>query len=207
MAYPAKYSALNALQMTDEARVILTRIIRVAFPHPQVPDGPYERMAVKIITEAEDSTWFRVALTQGLLTLDSLSDEHFLDLSDDRALAVLKRLGDLEFFGFIRRTTVLNFYDDPEVWGVLGYEGESFSKGGYINRGFNDLDWLPEPRIEESDEELTEIGPLAYAMKAPIPGSGPTSPTTADRTSTETTDEPFDDLFKGSDTIEGATTP
>ena len=37
-------------------------------------------------------------------------------------------------------------------FGVLGYEGASFDKGGYINRGFNDLDWLPEPRIEEHPE-------------------------------------------------------
>lgn len=206
MAYPAKYSALNALRLTDEARRTITRIIRVAFPHPEVPDGPYERMADKIITEAEDSTWFRVALTQGLLTLDSLSQEHFLELPDEQALAVLKRLGDLEFFGFIRRTTVLNFYDDPEVWDVFGYEGEAFSKGGYLHRGFNDLDWLPEPRIEESDEALTEIGPLGYpiATANPAPTSG--TPTTAERSSTETTDEPFDDLFKGSDTVEGATT-
>lgn len=204
MAYPAKYSALNALRLTDEARRTITRIIRVAFPHPQVPDGPYERMADRIITEAEESTWFRVALTQGLLTLDSLSEKHFLELSDQQALEVLKRLGDLEFFGFIRRTTVLNFYDDPEVWGVFGYEGESFSKGGYLHRGFNDLDWLPEPRIEESEETLTEIGPLDYQVTtAPARASGP--PTTADRRSTETTDKPFDDLFKGSDTVEGAT--
>ena len=134
MAYPAKYSALNALRLTDEARRTLTRIIRVAFPHPEVPDGPYERMADQIITEAENSTWFRVALTQGLLTLDSLSEQHFLELTDEQALAVLERLGDLEFFGFIRRTTVLNFYDDPEVWEIFGYEGESFSKGGYLPR-------------------------------------------------------------------------
>jgi hypothetical protein len=28
---------------------------------------------------------------------------------------------------------------------LLGYEGRSFAKGGYLQRGFNDLDWLPEP--------------------------------------------------------------
>jgi len=206
MAYPAKYSALNALRLTDEARRTITRIIRVAFPHPAVPDGPYERMADRIITEAEDSTWFRVALTQGLLTLDSLSEKHFLDLPDEQALAVLERLGDLEFFGFIRRTTVLNFYDDPEVWDVLGYEGESFSKGGYLHRGFNDLDWLPEPRIEESEDTLTEIGPLGYEVTTAGPAPETGTPTTAERSRTETTEKPFDDLFKGSDKVEGATT-
>lgn len=206
MAYPAKYSALNALRLTDEARHTITRIIRVAFPHPEVTDGPYERMADKIITEAENSTWFRVALTQGLLTLDSLSERQFVELPDDEAFTVLQRLGDLEFFGFIRRTTVLNFYDDPEVWEIFGYEGESFSKGGYLHRGFDDLDWLPEPRTEESEETLTEIGPLSYPVTTAVPAPAQATPTTADRTNTETTDKPFDDLFKGSDTVEGATT-
>lgn len=191
MVFPAKYSELNAMELSEEARRILTRIIRVAFPHPDFPDGPYERMTQKIIDVSEESRWFRMALTQGLMTLDTLTEEHFLDLPEDRALAVLKRISDLEFFGFIRRTTVLNLYDDPEVQAALGYEGESFSKGGYLHRGFNDLAWLPEPRIEESGEDPTEIGPLPYtvAPAAPEPGI-----------------ESVEDLFQGTNTVEGAQT-
>ncbi|MBG6189994.1 hypothetical protein IWX64_000928 [Arthrobacter sp. CAN_A212] len=199
MAYPAKYSTLNELQLTEEARRILVRIIRVAFPHPKIPDGPYERMADKIITESNESTWFRVALTQGLLTLNQQGGENFLDLSDDRALAVLQRIADLEFFGFIRRTTVLNFYDDPEVWDVFGYEGESFSKGGYLHRGFDDLDWLPNPRVEEADEPLTEIGPLGYDIAQQAPQRVRDA---ADSTG----EEPVEDLFKGQDKVQGAQT-
>lgn len=199
MAYPAKYSTLNELQLTEEARHILVRIIRVAFPHPKIPDGPYERMADKIITESNESTWFRVALTQGLLTLNRQGGENFLDLPDDRALAVLQRIADLEFFGFIRRTTVLNFYDDPEVWQVFGYEGESFSKGGYLHRGFDDLDWLPNPRVEESDEPLVEIGPLGYDIAQQAPQR-------VQETSESTGEEPVDDLFKGQDKVGGART-
>src|SRR5699024_3847931 len=99
MAFPAKYSELNALELSDEARQILIRLIRVAFPHPSFPDGPYERLTQKIIEASEESRWFRMALTQGLIALESVSEEHFLDLSDERALAVLKRIADLEFFG------------------------------------------------------------------------------------------------------------
>lgn len=191
MVFPAKYSALNALELSDEARRILTRIIRVAFPHPQFPDGPYERMTEKIIEASEESRWFRMALTQGLLTLDTLTNEHFLDLPDDRALAVLKRIADLEFFGFIRRTVVLNLYDDPEVHQALGYEGESFSKGGYVNRGFNDLSWLPEPRIEECADAVPELGPLPYPVTPSAPQEGV---------------EPVGDLFKGTGTVKEGTT-
>ena len=42
-------------------------------------------------------------------------------------------------------TTVVALYDDHEVWDLLGYEGSSFEKGGYLHRGFDDLDWLPRP--------------------------------------------------------------
>lgn len=187
MVFPAKYSELNALDLSDEARRILTRIIRVSFPHPQFPDGPYERMTEKIIEASEESQWFRMALTQGLMNLDTLTDEHFLDLPEDRAIATLKRIADLQFFAFIRRTVVLNFYEDPEVQAALGYEGEAFSKGGYVDRGFNDLDWLPEPRIDECTEPLSEIGPLTYKVMTCAPTEG---------------FEPVGNLFKGAGIVE-----
>jgi hypothetical protein len=36
----------------------------------------------------------------------------------------------------------------------FGYPGPSWAKGGYINRGFNDLKWLPDPSASAS--------PVAY---------------------------------------------
>ena len=46
------------------------------------------------------------------------------------------------FFQKVRGTLVVGIYNNPEVWPLFGYEGESASKGGYINRGFDDIDWL-----------------------------------------------------------------
>lgn len=173
MVFPAKYPSLNAMEMTEEARQTLIRVVRVAFPHECVPDGPYERTADKILTEAQNETWFRVALTQGLLSLNQLAGGDFQDLDDEAALRVLRRVEGTEFFGFVRRTTVLNLYDDDEVWAALGYEGASFDQGGYINRGFNDLDWLPDPRIDyPEDEQLPEIAPGALDVPSPAVESG-----------------------------------
>ena len=77
------------------------------------------------------------------------------------AMSLLRGIADAEFFAFIRGVTVVTLYNDHEVWGLLGYEGESFSKGGYLHRGFDDLDWLPTPRVEEYDgpEQLVEVAP------------------------------------------------
>ena len=41
-----------------------------------------------------------------------------------------------------RRASSCRLYNQQELWPIFGYEGESFSKGGYINRGFDDIDWL-----------------------------------------------------------------
>jgi hypothetical protein len=46
------------------------------------------------------------------------------------------------FFQKVRGGLVTGIYNNPEVWPLFGYEGESFSKGGYINRGFDDIEWL-----------------------------------------------------------------
>ena len=58
------------------------------------------------------------------------------------------------FLTAIVDSVVVTLYSDPEVWELLGYEGPSFDKGGYLHRGFDDLDWLPDPPIEH-EEEMT----------------------------------------------------
>jgi len=33
-------------------------------------------------------------------------------------------------------------YNQKDVWTKLGYEGSSAEFGGYLHRGFDDIDWL-----------------------------------------------------------------
>lgn len=147
------------------ARTNLVRLLRAAYPHDDFPDGPYERTADTIIEQVGESLWHRLALVQGLETLDASArgsrDKAFAELDDAEALALLRGIEDAEFFRFVRGVTVVTLYNDHEVWDLLGYEGESFSKGGYLHRGFDDLDWLPDPRIEEYDgpDTLVEVAP------------------------------------------------
>lgn len=57
----------------------------------------------------------------------------------------LRSIETTPFFKALYNATLFTLINHPTVWAVTGYEGESFSKGGYRRRGFNDLDWLPEP--------------------------------------------------------------
>ena len=56
-------------------------------------------------------------------------------------------MSDTPFFQTVRATAVVALYDQAEVWELLGYEGPSFDQGGYLERGFDDLDWLPDPPV------------------------------------------------------------
>ena len=71
-------------------------------------------------------------------------------LGSDEQLALL-RLGDGQpFFEKMRATAVVSLYNNELAFAHFGYEGEAFSKGGYLNRGFNDLNWLPAPDQDAS---------------------------------------------------------
>ena len=58
-------------------------------------------------------------------------------------VALLQRIEQTEFFQKIRGDLVVSLYNQKELWPKFGYEGSSAEHGGYIKRGFADIDWLP----------------------------------------------------------------
>lgn len=141
-------------ELSDRQGTTLHRLLRVAYPHPSFPDGPYARTAAAI----QQTDGSSELLPAGLADLDRRAGGDFSSLDDDAATAVVQQIADTPFFALVHSTSVVALYDDHEVWDLLGYEGSSFEKGGYLHRGFDDLDWLPSPRIEEYDgEPRTEL--------------------------------------------------
>jgi hypothetical protein len=138
------------LGVQSAQRTLLTRMVRIMFAHDRFPDEPYERTADAILDAAAEDVRLRAQLDQGLRDLDVAGGAPFERLSDDQALEVLRGMSSTAFFEAVRAKTILTLYNDPEVWRLLGWEGESYSQGGYLHRGFADLDWLPDPRIEEA---------------------------------------------------------
>ena len=60
-----------------------------------------------------------------------------------------------DFFELVRSTAVIEVYSDQRTWQLVGYEGPAFDKGGYINRGLNDLDWLPDPESTTGEKQCS----------------------------------------------------
>lgn len=140
--------------LTDQQRQVLFGVLQVAYPHDSFPEGPYQRTAAKVEEAALATPEAAAAMVSGL---DALYSSGFLGLDPAAATDALRTVQTEQFFLLIHATTVVVLYDDREVWQLLGYEGESFAQGGYLTRGFDDLDWLPDPRITEYDGERVEL--------------------------------------------------
>jgi hypothetical protein len=128
---------------------MLTGMLRTMFPHPSIADAPYERCAAEILETAESDPRVKGQLLQGLVDLDARSGGSFGGLHETAALEVLEAMAGTPFFEAVRAKAILTLYNDTEVWRALGYEGASYQHGGYLDRGYGDLDWLPEPSLGE----------------------------------------------------------
>jgi hypothetical protein len=134
-------------------RELLKDVARAMFPHPSFPDAPYERAVGTILDAAAADVRLRAQLEQGLRDVDVLGGRPFAELDDAARLDVLRRIEGTAFFGHVRTRLVTGLYDQKPVWDLLGYEGPCPDGEGYRDRGFDDLDWLPEPQIVDPNRD------------------------------------------------------
>jgi hypothetical protein len=103
------------------------------------------------VVRALDGNAARDAATLALLRRGvSALGAGFATAAESERVAVLKAMETTPFFKSVRATTLMTLYASPLVYAYFGYEGEAFSKGGYLLRGFNDLRWLPEVPLADS---------------------------------------------------------
>lgn len=123
--------------------VTITRVVRDMFPHRNVPVLKFRDFAARLVTTADSPT--AAMLTQGCAELDRRAGGAWRTLDSKRRRGILEGMGGTPFFSAVRTGGLLALYTDLDVTRRFGYEGPSLEKGGYLLRGFNDLDWLPEP--------------------------------------------------------------
>jgi hypothetical protein len=121
----------------------ITAAARTIYPHDALPDDVYARVGEKLAEAAREDPGAARTIEDGVSTLNG--GRPFADLSADGQLEALRGIEGSDFFELVRSTAVVEVYSDERTWQLVGYEGPSFDKGGYLNRGFNDLDWLPDP--------------------------------------------------------------
>jgi hypothetical protein len=110
----------------------LVAAARALFPHAMVEDDKYAAIVARTLATAPDPTIFEQAAARLAGPATTISER----IAENFATPGVPAL---------RIATLIGLYADLEITRKFGYEGPSIDKGGYLERGFDDLRWLPEP--------------------------------------------------------------
>jgi hypothetical protein len=121
------------------------RMARVMYPHDALPDEVYAGVGTTLAEAAADDAETGRMIAEGVQGLDDDGDGDFTQRTAEEQLRAVQAIEGSPFFELVRSTAVVGIYSDERTWKAFGYEGPSFDQGGYLHRGFNDLDWLPDP--------------------------------------------------------------
>jgi hypothetical protein len=143
---PGRAWALELRVLSSADAAALLAMIRTVAPHDSLDDAAYALVVNAIDGDAAASTAARADLTAGIASLGA----GFALKSEDARAEHLRAVESGPFFQAVRIKTLMVLYSNPIAWAHFGYEGEAFSKGGYLVRGFNDLKWLPDVPLADS---------------------------------------------------------
>jgi hypothetical protein len=141
-AFAAGFEVLGA----DTGKTLL-RMARDIFPHDRLADKYYAEAVEPYDQAAAKDGQLKQLIADGVRDLDALAKKRHgkkyveIPKETDR-VTLLKSIESSPFFQKIKGDLVTGLYNNKAVWPLLGYEGSSWEKGGYINRGFDDIDWL-----------------------------------------------------------------
>lgn len=126
----------------------LFKVARDLYPHDRLPDSFYEKAVATIDAGLAGDPHKEGLLADGVKALDAeavkLKGRPYRAIPEEAdRIAVLKAIEGTPFFTAMRSGMITAFYNQQGVWPKFGYEGPSAEMGGYLHRGFNDIDWLP----------------------------------------------------------------
>jgi hypothetical protein len=124
-----------------EGAQTLIRAARHLYPHDAISDDVYDRVVEQALRGGGPPLFAQYE--EGLAALDGARGRPFLDLSRRQQVAVLAENEATPFFASFRGGVQASLYEQPEVWEAIGYPGPALPFGGYWDKGFDDIDWLP----------------------------------------------------------------
>ena len=128
---------------SKESARTLTRMARLLFPHASVSDDVYIEIVDEILSASANDSPLTEVLDQAVVALDAARGTDFFVLDGESQLDVMTSLSEQGFFTAIRSQVFNRLYTHPKLWEAIHYPGSSVEFGGYLERGFDDIDWLP----------------------------------------------------------------
>lgn len=140
---PTEAWAISTTTLDQHTVMTLVRMCRRIYPHDAIGNAYYAPIVEELDKKAETDPAFARLLRDGVASLDAVYQVKWLDLSEGYKLQALKSIETTPFFQTVRGSIITGLYSQPLVWRHFGYEGPSWRFGGYLNRGFDDIGWLP----------------------------------------------------------------
>lgn len=139
--------AEGAQALTPHCLKTLVLMARDIYPHDQLSDQYYRTAILPWDAKAAGDGDTRTLLEQGVAGLDAAAQakhgQPYLGVGwEDDRVPLLRGIETGDFFKKIRADLVVSLYNQKPLWRKLGYEGSSAEHGGYLERGFNDIDWV-----------------------------------------------------------------
>ena len=140
--------AADATTLAPATLKTLVKVARDIYPHDFLVDSYYITAIKPWDGKAAKDPAVKAMIEDGVRRLDQdATDRHkapYLQIpwEADR-IVLLQGIEQTDFFKSVRSDLVVSLYNQEELWPKFGYEGSSAEHGGYINRGFADIDWLP----------------------------------------------------------------
>ena len=136
-----------AQKIGEEGNRTLLRMARDVFPHDSLEDKYYQQVMVPLAKRAETDPKLMELLTVGVAALNQESRARYgttyLNVeTEEERVVVLKAIESSVFFQKIKGDLMMGIYNNPEIWEKFGFGGSSWEHGGYINRGFDEIDWI-----------------------------------------------------------------
>src|SRR4051794_29079869 len=140
--------AEDATALTPATLKTLVKVARDIYPHDFLADSYYIAAVKPWDGKAAKDPAVKAMISGGVARLDQdARDRHKVVYAEvaweAERVVLLQAIEQTEFFRTVRGDLVVSLYNQKEVWPKFGYEGSSAEHGGYIKRGFADIDWLP----------------------------------------------------------------
>jgi hypothetical protein len=142
VAAPDAAWATEVVALKPETMATLVQMARDIYPHDHVPTEFYV-IAVKGYDTSETAAEIEAGVEALNAAAMGMGHASYVAMGWERdRVDVLRGIEKSAFFQKIRGGLVTGLYNQKAVWPLFGYEGESFTQGGYLERGFDDIAWL-----------------------------------------------------------------
>jgi len=134
--------AMEVKHLKPDTMATLIQMARDIYPHDRIGDE-YYAAAVKGYDSADKAEMVEAGVAALNAAAVGRGHANYMSIGWEKdRVALLMTIEKSPFFQTVRGGLVTGLYNQKAVWPLFGYEGESYSKGGYIVRGFNDINWI-----------------------------------------------------------------